>query len=172
MRGFTLLNRKFAAVAVAVAISLGTTGCTFSSPVASLNVYAPADGVNGTVGNVEFRNFIYLTTATGNGALFGSILNQSIDAQATTVELHAHGSESAAEIPISVGAGEKLDLGFNGGQAVPLGVTAKAGELIELHVTIGGEKITLNVPVLDGTFAQYAPLVNSIESLTSVSEPK
>ena len=135
-------------------------------------MYDPADGVNATVGKLQVRNFMYLTTATGKGALFGSVVNQDHDAVATTFELHAHGSSSTAEIPLSVGAGEKLDLGYNGGQAIPLGITAKAGQIVELHVTAGGDKVTLNVPVLDGTFAQYAPLVNSIESLTTTDETK
>jgi hypothetical protein len=167
LRGNILLNRKFAAVAIAAAVALGTTGCTFTSPVASLKQYDPSDGVNTMVGKIGVRNFMYLTTATGQGALFGTLVNQDVDAVATTVGLHAHGSTSTAEIPVSVGAGEKLDLGYNGGQAIPLGITAKAGELIELHVSVGAEKVTLNVPVLDGTFAQYAPLVNSLGNLTT-----
>ncbi len=155
-------KRKIAAVALAFAVAFGTTGCSFNSPVASLEVYDPSDGVNANIGNVQVRNFMYLTTAAGDGALFGSIVNQAFDAKAVTVELHAHGSSSTATIPVAVGAGEKLDLGYNGGQAIPLGVSAKAGSLIELHVEINGEEITLNVPVLDGTFKEYAPLVNSI----------
>ena len=167
-----MLNRKFAAVAIAAAVALGTTGCTFNSPVASLEVYDPSDGVNATVGKIHVRNFMYLTTATGEGALFGTLTNQDVDAVATTVELHAHGSSETAEVPVLVGAGQKLDLGYNGGQAIPLGVTAKAGELIELHVTVGSEKVTLNVPVLDGTFSQYAPLLNSIPGQASTTDQK
>lgn len=162
-----MLNRKIAAVAIAAAVALGTTGCTFNSPVASLEVYDPSDGVNATVGKIHVRNFMYLTTASGQGALFGTLTNQDVDAVATTVELHAYGSTETAEIPVSIGAGEKLDLGYNGGQAIPLGISAKAGSIVELHVSVGSEKVTLNVPVLDGTFAEYAPLVNSIENLNS-----
>lgn len=162
-----MLNRKFAAVAVAVAVAFGTTGCTFNSPVASLEVYDPSDGVNATVGKVQVRNFMVLANAAGQAAIFGSLVNQDHDAVATTVEIHPHSTEATPEIPVSVGAGEKIDLGYNGGQALPLGFTAKAGSLIEVHVTIGEDKVTLNVPVLDGTFAEYAPLVNSISSLTT-----
>jgi hypothetical protein len=129
-----------------------------------MKVYDPSDGVNATVGKIKVRNFIYLVTPSGQGALIGSIINQDFDAVAETVELHGHGSESTAEIPLAVGAGEKLDLGYNGGQAIPLGVSAKAGSLIELHVTVGNDKVTLNVPVLDGTFKEYAPIVEEITS--------
>lgn len=162
-----MLNRKFAAVAIAAAVALGTTGCTFTSPVASLKVYDPADGVNSHAGKVKVRNFMILTTATGQAAIFGSLVNQDHDAVATTVTLHAEGQVTTPEIPISVGAGEKLDLGYNGGQAIPLGFEVKAGSIVKMHVTVDGEKIELNVPVLDGTFAEYAPLVNSIGSLTT-----
>jgi hypothetical protein len=165
-----LLNRKFAAVAIAVAVALGTTGCTFSSPVASLEVYDPADGVNTDVGKIKVRNLMILTTATGQAAMFGSIVNQDHDAVATTVELHPHTTVTTPEIPISVGAGEKLDLGYNGGQAIPLGFSVKAGSVVQVHVTVGADKVELNVPVLDGTFVEYAPLVNSITSITGTSE--
>lgn len=157
-----MLNRKFAAVAIAAAVALGTTGCTFNSPVASLKVYDPADGVNATVGKVKVRNFMILTTASGQAALFGSLVNQDVDAVATDVEIHPHSTGTTPEIPVTVGAGEKLDLGYNGGQALPLSFAVKAGTVVQVHVTIGADKIELNVPVLDGTFAQYASLVNAI----------
>lgn len=162
-----MLNRKFAAVAVAVAVAFGTTGCTFSSPVASLEVYDPSDGVNATVGKIQVRNFMVLANAAGEAAIFGSLVNQDHDAVATTVQIQPQSTENTPEIPVSVGAGQKLDLGYNGGQALPLGFTAKAGGLIEVNFAVGNDKITLNVPVLDGTFAEYAPLVNSISGLTT-----
>ncbi len=157
-----MLNRKFAAVAIAAAVALGTTGCTFTSPVASLEVYDPSDGVNATVGKIQVRNLMILTTATGQAAIFGSLVNQDFDAKATDVELHAHSEVSTPEIPVSVGAGEKLDLGYNGDQAIPITFSPKPGSIVEMHVTVGADKVTLNVPVLDGTFKEYAPLVNSI----------
>lgn len=162
-----MLNRKFAAVAIAAAVALGTTGCTFNSPVASLKAYDPSDGVNATVGKIQVRNLMILTTATGQAAIFGSLVNQNSDAQATDVELHAHSDVSTPEIPVSVGAGEKLDLGYNGGQALPITFSPKPGTLVEMHVTVGADKVTLNVPVLDGTFKEYAPLVNSIATQTA-----
>jgi hypothetical protein len=167
-----LLNRKFAAVAIAAAVALGTTGCTFSSPVASLEVYDPADGVNATVGKVKVRNFMILTTASGQAALFGSLVNQDHDAVATEVEIHPHSTGTSPEIPVSVGAGEKLDLGYNGGKALPLSFAVKAGTLVKVHVTIGADKVELNVPVLDGTFTEYAPLVNGIAAESASTETK
>ncbi len=157
-----MLNRKFAAVAIAAAVALGTTGCTFTSPVASLEVYDPSDGVNATVGKIQVRNLMILTTATAQAAIFGSLVTQDFDAKATDVELHAHSEVSTPEIPVSVGAGEKLDLGYNGDQAIPITFSPKPGSIVEMHVTVGADKVTLNVPVLDGTFKEYAPLVNSI----------
>ena len=125
--------------------------------------YDPSDGVNATVGKVQLRNFMYLVTATGQGALFGSLVNQDVAAVASAIDLSVGG----AAIPVSVGAGEKLDLGYNGGQAIPLGVAAKAGTLLILKVANGSDFVSLNVPVLDGTLEQYAPLVNSLTALTS-----
>ena len=158
-----MLNRKIAAIAIAAGVIFGTTGCSFSSPIATMKSYDPSDGVNATVGKVQLRNFMYLVTATGQGALFGSLVNQDVDAVASNIDLSVDGPA----IPVSVGAGEKLDLGYNGGQAIPLGVAVKAGSLLVLKVANGSDSVSLNVPVLDGTLAQYAPLVNSLTALTA-----
>ena len=157
-----MLNRKVAAIVVALGVVLGTSACTFQSPVASTKVYDPSDGVNATVGKSHLRNFIYLVTTSGQGALIGSIVNQEVDAQDITVDLEANGGTGQVGVPVK--AGEKLDMGYNGGQAVPLGVTTKAGQLVKVVAKVGSESITLNVPVLDGTFAEYAPIVAQLNA--------
>ncbi len=164
-----MLVRKLAAVAVAASVAFGTAGCTFMTPVATQNAYQPGDGVNvdlGTMPNlVSARNFVYLVNANGTGALIGSLINQG--ASETNVTLTA-GSVTKS---IKVTAGGKVDFGYNGAAALDLGITAAVGTLATITVADGaGDSKVANVPVLDGTFSEYAGLIPS--NPTPAAKPK
>jgi hypothetical protein len=164
--GEKLLNRKFAAVAIAASVLIGTTGCAFFSPVATMKVYTPGDGTDATVGPVEARNIFILVTPAGQTALFGSLINTGDSAE--DVSIQVAGQEYAQHL----NAGEKLDIGFNGRNALPLaGLAAKAGSLAQVTFVHGHHIVAKTVPVLDGTFAQYAPLVNSMGVIAPTPTP-
>jgi hypothetical protein len=57
--------RKFATVAVAASLLLGTAGCTFMNPIASRIEYAPSDGTQASLTNVDARNFLVLSDGKG-----------------------------------------------------------------------------------------------------------
>ena len=164
--GEKLLNRKFAAVAIAASVLIGTTACTFISPVATMKVYTPGDGSDATVGDIAARNIFILVAPSGQTALFGSFINQGASAQ--DVEIQLAGQSYAQHL----NSGEKLDIGFNGRNALPLtGFTGKAGSLAKVTFKSGSTSVDQTVPVLDGTFAQYAPLVNSMGVIAPSTEP-
>jgi hypothetical protein len=164
--GEKLLNRKFAAVAIAASVLIGTTGCSFFSPIATMKVYTPGDGTDATVGPVEARNIIILAAPSGQTALFGSFINTSSSTE--TINIQIAGQTYVQNIE----AGKKVDLGFNGGNAILLaGLTAKAGSLVDVTFTHGHHIVAKTLPVLDGTFAQYAPLVNSLGVLAPTPTP-
>jgi hypothetical protein len=164
-----MLVRKLAAVAVAASVAFGTAGCTFMTPVATQNAYQPGDGVNVDLGTmpdlVSARNFVYLVNANGTGALIGSLINQG--AAETNVTLTA-GSVSTS---IKVAGGGKVDFGYNGAAALDLGVTAEVGSLTNITVAdAAGDSKVAQVPVLDGTFSEYAGLIPA--SPTPAAKPK
>jgi hypothetical protein len=164
--GEKLLNRKFAAVAIATSVLLGTTACTFSSPVATMKVYTPSDGTDANFGEVAARNIFILVAPSGQTALFGSFLNGAETQQPFSLEI---GGQTYA---LNLSQFEKLDMGFNGRNALPLsGVSAKAGSLVKATFKSDGESVEKTIPVLDGTFAQYAPLVNSLGIIAPSAEP-
>lgn len=164
--GEKLLNRKFAAVAIASSVLLGTTACTFISPVATMKVYTPSDGTDANIGDIAARNIFILVSPTGQTALFGSFINGADSQQAVSIEI------ANQSYPYNLAVGEKLDIGFNGKNAQPLsGLTAKAGSLVKATFKSGADSVEKTLPVLDGTFAQYAPLVNSMGIIAPSEEP-
>lgn len=145
-----MLVRKLAVVAIAASVALGTAGCTFNSPVATAIQYSPGDGADATVKGIAARNFVYLVNSDGNGALIGSLVNTTDKPAFPTL------SSGSMTDPIAINAGAKIDFGYNGKAAIQLGVTAKAGTIIHVTVTVEGKSKVMNVPVLDGTFSEYA----------------
>ena len=154
--------RKLAAIAIAASVLIGTTGCTFNSPVASRIEYAPADGSQADLENVKARNFIYLTNGT-QSALTGSIVNSGLEPKVFKIQYTDAAVNEAKEVTFTVNAGQKIDLGYNGGQALAINLGGKAGDIVRLSVAEGsGTPIEMRVPVLDGTFDFYKPIIDSL----------
>lgn len=146
------------AVAISVAVLLGTTGCSLSGDVASMQAYAPSDGSQIDIGNVKLRNFIYLTDGVNGGKLIGTFVNNEPKEIAFQLE-YVDGDIRAKTEPIYIPAGETVGLGSSG-DTEGLGVTLNAtpGSNVTLWVSIDGATgKELVVPVLDGTLEQYAP---------------
>ena len=146
------------AVAISVAVLLGTTGCSLSGNVASMQHYAPSDGSQIDIGNVKLRNFIYLTDGSNGGKLIGTFVNNEKSEIAFQLE-YTDGDLRAKTEPIYIPAGETLGLG-SGGDTEGFGVTIDAlpGSNTTIWVSINGATgVELVVPVLDGTLGQYAP---------------
>jgi hypothetical protein len=151
-----LFNRKFAAIAISGLLVLGTSACSFTRDVPSLQTYAPSEGIDGDTANVALRNLIILTNGT-KAELIGSLVN--VGNKASSVSLEIPGLSAAN---FSLKAGEKLDIGYNGNAAIALSATGKAGDVETVKVTEGTQNISLNVPILDGGLSQYTDLVNSL----------
>jgi hypothetical protein len=162
-----LAIRKFAAIAITASVLIGTTGCTFNSPVASRIEYAPADGSQADLENVKARNFVYLTNGS-QSALTGSIVNSGLEPQVFKIQYTDAAVNEAKEVTFTVNGGQKIDLGYNGGQALAINLGGKAGGIVRINVSEGsGAPVEMRIPVLDGTFDFYKPIVDSL----SVVEP-
>lgn len=156
---------KFAAVAVAASVLLGTAGCTFMSPIASQIDYAPADGSQATLETLKVRNFVYLTNGT-NSALTGSIVNPGLETKILKIQYTDALVAETKEVTLTVNPGQRIDLGYNGGQALAINLGGKPGGIVRINVSeASGTPVELRVPVLDGTFDFYK---NAIDSLGQV----
>jgi hypothetical protein len=152
---------KFAAVAIAASMLVGTTGCTFTSPIASQIDYAPADGSQADLETIKVRNFVYLTNGTVS-ALAGSIVNPGLETKTLKLSYTDAALNEAKDVTFTVNPGQKLDLGYNGGQALAINLGGKAGDIVTIKVTEGSSSVDLNVPVLDDTFDFYKPIIDSL----------
>jgi hypothetical protein len=161
-----LFIRKFAAVGIATALLLGTSACGAVTPIASLETYAPSDGVEATFESIKVRNFIYLSDGQGNGALFGSVVNSGL--AAATLKLQYNDAETGEkrDEQLSLLAGQKRDLGYNGSTPLAIKLAGKPGQTAEVWVAEGSNAgVALNVPILDGTLAEYESLLEEIKNL-------
>jgi hypothetical protein len=156
---------KFAAVTIAASMLLGTTGCTFMSPVASRIEYAPADGSQVDLETVKIRNFVYVTNGTVS-AISGSIVNPGLESKIVRIQYTDAAVNEAKEVTFTVNAGQRIDLGYNGGQALAINLGGKAGDIVRINVVEGSVTEEMRIPVLDGTFEFYKPVIDSLQSVT------
>ncbi len=160
---------KFAAVTIAASMLLGTTGCTFMSPVASRIDYAPADGSQVDLETVKIRNFVYVTNGTVS-AISGSIVNPGLESKVVRIQYTDAAVNESKEVTFTVNPGQRIDLGYNGGQALAINLGGKAGGVVRINVSEGSVTAEMRVPVLDGTFDFYKPVIDSLQTVSPSAE--
>lgn len=157
--------RKFAGIAIAAGLLIGTTGCSFTSPIASLKVYSPSDGEQLTIGDIHVRNMILLSNGTTE-SLIGSIVNSGLTDALVTIQ-YSDINDVKQTTALNIAAGKKLDLGYNGNPGISINSDALPGQILAIYFGAGSEPATeLAVPVLDGTLKQYAELVAGLTAPT------
>jgi hypothetical protein len=155
--------RKIATVAIATSLMLGTTGCTFVSPIASRIEYAPSDGSQVTLKHIDARNFIYLSDGEGNHGLFGSLVNRDLTSTSVKLQYTDATTSEKKEAFFTLLPSQKLDFGYNGSSALDFDLGGKPGQVVTVFVVADGEAGQgMNVPVLDGTLPEYAELYKGI----------
>jgi hypothetical protein len=161
--------RKLATVTIAAALLLGTTGCTFMSPIASRIEYAPSDGSQATLKEVDARNFIYLSDGKGNGGLIGSLVNRSLTSTNVKLQFTDATSGEKKESFFTLLPAQKLDFGYNGASALDFDLGGKPGQVVTVFVIAGDEAgRAMNVPVLDGTLSEYSEIFKTIGAVMPV----
>jgi hypothetical protein len=164
--------RKIATVTIAASLMLGTSGCTFFSPIASRIEYTPSDGSQVTLKHVDARNFIYLSDGKGTGALIGSLVNRGLTSTSVKLQYTDAMTSEKKEAFYTLLPAQKLDFGYNGATALNFDLGAKPGALVTVFVVADGEAgQAMNVPVLDGTLSEYAEIFKGLGgSMPEVTE--
>jgi hypothetical protein len=99
-------------------------------------------------------------------ALTGSIVNPGLEPKILKIQYTDAAVNESKEVTFTVNAGQKIDLGYNGGQALAINLGGKAGGVVRLSVAEGsGAPVELRVPVLDGTFEFYKPTIDSLNNV-------
>lgn len=153
------LKKSRAALAVGViGLGLGLSAC---SPTMTNQTYAPSDGIRATLGDFTFENLSIVTLAQGEpGQLLGGATNNSENPGAVTLT----SEDGSVVIPVPVKANSTVNFFTNGKElGLVADVPAPPGATIEFTVSdLDGNTNTVYVPVLDGSWPEYAEAVPSI----------
>ena len=149
---------RWIAVPSLVLAACALAGCSAVNPITTNEPYAPSDGVRVELGDaLRAENLLVISDAKGEpGALIGGLTNDGTDDARVTIT--ADGSNA---VTVHVAAGVTVLLGTQTDAALSLdsvGVAPGAVLPVTISTPEGGSQ-SVAVPVLDGTFPQYATLV-------------
>lgn len=147
--------------ALAAAVALGTTGCTFGAEIATNIQYEPSDGTGTTVGDLAIRNALLITDDGETLNLVMTVANSADEGRALTVQWEVDGTRESQRI--RVGGGESVRVGDpEETQILIEGVDVVPGSLYPVFFQYGDEPGSeLLVPVLDGELPEYELYVPS-----------
>ena len=159
MPGGPLKAKKFTAVIAAIVTIFALTGCSLTREVASLDPYAPSDGVQVDTDELKARNVMFVVDDAGNAVLIGSFINPGQGAVSATLEtLDSNGTVVMAEMTVEAGA--KFDLGYNGTEGKYLYLTETPGSMHPVYMRVTGDPTRMLVPILDGVLEEYRGFID------------
>lgn len=152
--------RAAATVLLAASIAVGTTGCVFITPTATLNYYDPSDGVGATLGDVRVLNMLGVINEDGHAiSLVTSIFNGGRITN-VTIQFDSAGEKQTITQPVRSGATVDFGTTPDAEQIIVLNPDVAAGGLLPVYVQQGdSEGELLLVPVIEATgeYAELAP---------------
>ncbi len=153
------LARAVASLVLASGVLLGTAGCVFITPTATLDQYDPSDGVSGQVGDVALRNVIAISNEDGSAvSLFMAAVNTGDAAARLNIQVDSAGAPSTLTVVIPAGQTTLFGNTTDDEQIVILEPGVPAGGLLPVYFQYGtNEGTQLFVPVLNADF-EYADL--------------
>lgn len=140
-----------AAFAAAALTSAGCAALTNDQDTASH--YSPADGIVEQLGDLSINNLLIVAeSADADGRLLGTLVNESD--QDMSVEIAVEGADP---ITVEVPAADEVRLEDDEQLVEPAG--AEPGLLVPVTITVDGETLEHELPVLDHTFPRYAEYI-------------
>ena len=159
MPGGPLKAKKFTAVIAAIVTIFALTGCSLTREVASLDPYAPSDGVQVDTDELKARNVMFVVDDAGNAVLIGSFINPGQGAVSATLEtLDSNGTVVMTDMTVEAGA--KFDLGYNGTEGKFLYLTETPGSMHPVYMRVTGDPTRMLVPILDGALEEYRGFID------------
>jgi hypothetical protein len=154
-----LKAKKFIALIAAIATVFALAGCSLSREVASLDPYAPSDGVQIDTDELKARNVMFVVDEEGNAVLIGSFINPGQSAVSATLEtMDSNGTVIMTEMTVDAGA--KFDLGYNGTEGKYLYLTETPGSMHPVYMRVTGDPTRMLVPILDGSLEEYRGFID------------
>ena len=159
--GKLLVRRALLASSIAIALSFGTAGCNFISPVSSLDYYAPSDGAQADIGKLKARNLISLQDKDANSGFVGAFVNSG-STEITFAIKYTTSKGKTGYREFSVGAYDVLNFGYQDTNPLELDLGGKPGDVRTVLVYTDTDQASINVPVMDATLLEYADLVSKL----------
>lgn len=148
-------TRFVTSLAAAAVVTLGLTSCGLIAPQRTLDPYAPSDGVEFTLGDIDVRNLMLITDADGEqfNVVFGGVNNGDSSVSVGIRFVSEDGSALAsADFDLDPGYTSFGDLeGDEGNSTIVSLDDTSAGSMVTAFVQVPGGDVEKNVPVLDGT---------------------
>jgi hypothetical protein len=153
--------KKIASLSFLALATVSLAGCSLSNNIASLEPYAPSDGVQVDAQSLKARNVLLIQGKSGNAVLIGSFVNSSQEDLMASVQTKDSAGQDI-RVEFAVKAGTKFDLGYNGTEPVTFKLNGMPGQVHEVAVSGGGDPYVLNVPVMDGSLEEYREYAESL----------
>lgn len=164
--------RIAASIALAAGLAVGMSGCSLIAHNATLEHYAPSDGVEVTADNVALRNIMLIVDESGENlnVVFTAVNNTEAPAQ-VSMEFSADGAQAAVEFVVEPGLTSFGDLA-EGQETLVISLPGViAGAAVETYFTVNGVGDNNEfVPVLDGTLVDYQHYVLSARDLAPAED--
>lgn len=155
-------NRIASSIALAAGLALGLTGCNLIAPQSTLQEYAPSDGIDLNVEGVALRNVLLIADESGESfnVVFSSV-NRTGAPVDLTIAFNGEGStQGTAEVEIPEGVTVFGDPNLDQEVVVVELDNVIVGSMVNAYFQAGSaSEAETPVPVLDGTLAEYRPLV-------------
>lgn len=149
-------HTKFVSLALVSAVAL--SGCSFSREVTSLLPYSPSDGNQTDIELVKARNFMLISADGVSGVIIGSLVNDGPNDAIAEVQFVQPNGERVVR-SLAIGSGSKADIGYNGSDPMQVELDATPGSLVTVFFNVDGVAGSLQIPVLDGSLAEYRSFV-------------
>jgi hypothetical protein len=140
---------------------VGTAGCSFITPIATLNHYDPSDGIGATVGDLEIRNVLAISNDDDSAvSLSITIINTSSSSGSLRLQYEsADGERVDISKPITSEGVKSYGTAVDGDTIVISDAGVSAGQLLPIYFQFGNDSGTeLFVPVLSSDNPIYSDL--------------
>ncbi|EAR24941.1 hypothetical protein A20C1_06656 [marine actinobacterium PHSC20C1] len=157
----TRAARAAASALIAGALLVGTAGCSFITPTATLNHYDPSDGIGATVGDVEVRNVLAISNEDNSAVSISlTIINTGSSSGSLRLQYESEDGERVdISKPISSSAVKSYGSVVDGDTIIISDAGVSAGQLLPIYFQFGNDSGTeLLVPVLSSDNPEYAEL--------------
>lgn len=167
--------RIVAAAVVSATLILGSAGCTLLPQSGGTTFdYQPADGVPGSVGDIEIRNAIGLSENGDDVSLLMLVINTS-DSDVTLGVQYTDADGEQVPLTLVVPANSSVQVGTGDEDIVLRNAGATVGGSVDVYFQYGkapGQQ--LHIPVLDGSTPEYdgfLPGPAPVETSTATPDP-